>query len=69
MGGVYIMNNAIVDLNLCVVNNCRATATEHGGVAILVDSSTVNIWGTSFTGNTAASGDGNDIKLGVLDPS
>ena len=62
-GGVRIESGAIVTIELCVFSNCRATASSSGGGAIFVDSSatTVNIYGTSFNDNTAASGDGDDI--------
>jgi predicted outer membrane repeat protein len=59
-GGVYITNGAIVDLELCIFSNNRAT---YGGGAIFVSSreTSVNIYGTNFNGNTADSGNGNDI--------
>jgi hypothetical protein len=63
-GGVYIIDGAIVDLKLCAFSNNRAT---YGGGAICVISSgigsgnTVNIYSTSFSGNTADSGNGDDI--------
>ena len=61
-GGVLIQSGAIVTIELCVFSNCRATST--GGGAIFVESSgtTVNTYGTSFNDNTAASGNGDDIK-------
>jgi predicted outer membrane repeat protein len=62
-GGVAISNGAIVDLELLVFSNNRATIGWAGGGAIYVDGSgtTVNIYGTSFNGNTADSGNGDDI--------
>jgi hypothetical protein len=64
-GGVFIESGAIVTIELCVFSNCRATSTEsyYEGGAIWVESSatTVNVYGTSFNDNTAASGDGDDI--------
>jgi predicted outer membrane repeat protein len=62
-GGVYIGWGGTVDLELLVFSNNRATDSEWGGGAISVDGSgnTVNIYGTSFNGNTANSGDGDDI--------
>jgi hypothetical protein len=64
-GGVYIRWGAIVDLELCIFSNNRATDTQidYGGGAIYVDGSgtTVNIYGTSFNGNTADSGSGDDV--------
>ena len=62
-GGVYIRDGATVDLELCTFSNNRATSSSYGGGAILVQSSgtSVNAYGTSFNGNTANSGDGNDI--------
>jgi predicted outer membrane repeat protein len=61
-GGVHIAQNAIVDLELCIFSNNRATGS-YGGGAIYVASSgtTVNIYGTSFNGNTADFGSGDDI--------
>ena len=62
-GGVWIQSGAIVTIELCVFSNCRAT--DRGGGAIYVQtnptSTTVNVYGTSFNGNTAASGNGDDI--------
>jgi hypothetical protein len=62
-GGIWIEGGAIVDLELCVFSNNRATASYAGGGAIDVQSSgtSVNAYGTSFYGNTADSGNGNDI--------
>ena len=64
-GGVVIEVGAIVDLKLCVFSNNRATTTGsgYGGGAIYVESSgtTVNAYGTTFNGNTADSGNGDDI--------
>ena len=62
-GGVYIVSGAIVTIELCVFSNCRATSSSYGGGAIWVESSatTVNVYGTSFNDNTAASGNGDDI--------
>jgi predicted outer membrane repeat protein len=62
-GGVKISNHALVDLELVVFSNNRATSTYSGGGAIYVHGSetTVNIYGTSFYGNTADSGSGDDI--------
>jgi hypothetical protein len=62
-GGVYIREGARVDLELCIFSNNRATLRDYGGGAIIVGGSgtTVNIYGTSFNGNTADSGNGDDI--------
>jgi hypothetical protein len=60
-GGVVIQRGAIVTIELCVFSNCRATSTDYGGGAIYVWSGTVNVYGTSFNDNTAASGNGDDI--------
>jgi hypothetical protein len=68
-GGVFIEGDGIVDLELSVFSNNRATSTiDLGGGAIDVLSSdidssgtTVNVYGTSFNGNTALSGNGDDI--------
>jgi len=62
-GGLYISNGGIVDVVLCAFNNCRATSSGYGGGAIylLHSSTTVNLYSTRLTGNTADSGNGNDI--------
>ncbi|GMI46012.1 hypothetical protein TrCOL_g12729 [Triparma columacea] len=62
-GGVSIYSGAIVDLKLLVFSNNRATSSSYGGGAIYVYSSgtTVNAYGTRFNGNTADSGNGDDI--------
>ena len=62
-GGVRIYDGAIVDLELCVFSSNRATSSSVGGGAIFVSSSggTVNAYGTTFNGNTADSGNGDDI--------
>jgi predicted outer membrane repeat protein len=58
-GGVYIAGGAMV-LELLVFSNNRATDIYSGGGAIYVRDSgtTVNIYGTSFSGNTADTGRG-----------
>ena len=62
-GGVYISLGAIVDLELLVLSNNRATSSDYGGGAIFVQSSGihVNVYGTSFIGNTADSEEGDDM--------
>ncbi|GMI42721.1 hypothetical protein TrCOL_g6320 [Triparma columacea] len=62
-GGVFIRSGAIVDLELCVFSNNRASASWGGGGAIYVSDSgtTVNAYGTRFNGNTAGFGNGDDI--------
>jgi predicted outer membrane repeat protein len=62
-GGVYTRLSAIVDLELCIFSNNRATHTTYGGGAIYAEGSgtIVNIYGTRFIGNTAVSGNGDDI--------
>jgi hypothetical protein len=64
-GGVGINYNAIVDLKLCVFSNNRATSSDRGGGALAVDGgggwTSVNVYGTGFSGNTADSGKGDDI--------
>ena len=62
-GGVRIGGDAIVDLELLVFSNNRATDSSFGGGAIYVEGSgtSVNVYGTSFNGNTADSGKGDDI--------
>jgi len=61
-GGANISNVAIVEINLCLFSNCRATSSGFGGGAIyLKDSSTsINLYSTRFTDNTD-SGNFNDI--------
>ena len=61
-GGVDIYNGAIVTIELCVFSNCRSTSSSYGGGAIFLQKAgtTVNAYGTTFNGNTAAS-DGDDI--------
>jgi hypothetical protein len=74
-GGVYIDGNdgsATVDIELCIFINCTATdqINEWGGGAISVYESgaAVSVYGTSFVGNTADSGNGADIEndLGTI---
>ena len=62
-GGVYIGIGALVGLELCIFSNNRATSSWQGGGAIYLHDSgtTVNIYGTTFNGNTADSGNGDDI--------
>jgi hypothetical protein len=66
-GGVGITDGAIVEIHLCVFTNCRATDSGYSGGAIYAAStSTVNIYGTSFNGNTSP-GIGDDISSGKPD--
>jgi len=60
-GGAFICNDTIVDFIPCLIQNCRATSSR--GETIHVDNSatTINLYGTRFIGNTAESGNGNDI--------
>ena len=62
-GGVYIQWDAIVYLKLCIFSNNRATSSDSRGGAIYVSSTggTIKVYGTSFNGNTADSGNGDDI--------
>ena len=69
-GGVFIRAGAIVDLELLVFSNNRATSSFSmsgllygAGGAIYVSSggTTVNAYGTRFYGNTADSGNGDEI--------
>ena len=62
-GGVLIRNSAIVTIELCIFSNNRATDSYYGGGAIYVQSSgtSVNVFSTSFSGNTADTGNGDDI--------
>ena len=61
-GGMLIGHHAKVEINLCAFVSCKSLNEHYGGGAILVDySSTVlNIYATTFTGNSAA-GSGDDI--------
>jgi predicted outer membrane repeat protein len=62
-GGVLISNGALVDFELLVFSNNRATSFSLGGGAIYVATSggTINAYGTSFNGNSADSWNGDDI--------
>jgi hypothetical protein len=62
-GGVRIGSGALVKLELCIFSSNRATDSRSGGGAIYVANSggTANAYGTSFYGNTAYSGNGDDI--------
>ena len=64
-GGVRIEEGAVVEIYFCVFRNCRASSSVTGGGAIRLKGSgvNVNIYCTQFTGNTAASGHGNDIYM------
>ena len=61
-GGAYVYA-AKVDITLCVLDSCEATQSNLGGGGIYFSGSggTVNIYATTFTGNSAASGNGDDI--------
>ena len=61
-GGVYVGSAGKVDFTLCVFDSCEATSTysSNGGGGIYVYSGNVNIYATTFTGNSAAT-DGDDI--------
>jgi hypothetical protein len=63
--GVYIYDDAEVDIELCVFSYCRTTSSSYGGGAIYVFSSgtSVNVYGTVFNGNTAVSRTGGDIFM------
>ena len=68
-GGVSIWYGAIVTIELCVYSNCRSTGSLGGGAIYVTGSATtVNIYGTTFSGNAAASGNGDDIykNLGTI---
>ena len=61
-GCAYIGSDALVDIVLCLIINCRATSSTGGGAIYLTGYSTaVNLYGTQFIGNKADSGNGNDI--------
>jgi hypothetical protein len=63
-GGVYISWGSTVDLELCIFSNNRATSSDYGGGAIYVYGSGINVnaYGTRFNGNTADSGNADDIN-------
>jgi predicted outer membrane repeat protein len=67
-GGVRIGSGALVGLELCVFSDNRATDGHYGGGAIYVADieTVVNAYGTSFHGNTAVSGNGEDIYRNPL---
>jgi hypothetical protein len=62
-GGISVLDGALVDIELCTFSNCRATSASLGGGAMYVSGSetNVNVIGTSYTGNVADSGNGDDI--------
>ena len=60
--GLTANSGTVVVLKLCAFINCQATHATYGGAAILA-MGTVDTYGTSFSGSTAASGNGNDIML------
>ena len=62
-GGMSLGGNAVVDIELCVFSNDRATSASYGGGGIYVKASgaTVHIFGTLFVGNLADSGKGGDV--------
>ena len=59
--GMFIGNGAKVDVILCVFDTCEITSRDYGGGGIYVKSGTVDIYATAFTGNSATSGNGDDI--------
>ena len=65
-GGLEVLNNAIVQVVLCVFDSCQATDTGRGGGGICVghigSNTAVNIYATTFTGNSAPDGKGKDIR-------
>jgi hypothetical protein len=57
-GGVFIDSGAVVDIELCIFSNCKATpqvdsANKGGGAIYVWDAATVQIYGTQFVNNTA----------------
>jgi hypothetical protein len=63
-GGVYIDDGSIVTIELCVFSNCRSTYRRvAGGGAIYIQyrDNIVNVYGTTFNGNTVAGSGGDDI--------
>jgi predicted outer membrane repeat protein len=63
-GGVIIGYEAIVDLELLVFSNNRASGYGGGALYVQGMGNTANVYGTSFYGNTADLGDGDDIFIG-----
>jgi len=61
-GGGWNEGGAVI-IELCLFTNCGAISSYDGGgaIAAIGSSTTMNIYGTLFSGNTADSGNGNDI--------
>jgi hypothetical protein len=67
-GGCYIYDGAIVIFELCIFSDCSAGGDPFflgqnwgGGALYVVDASTVNVYGTRFSGNYAGH-NGDDIN-------
>jgi hypothetical protein len=58
-GAAYIMDGAKVDLELCTFSNNRMI--NYGAIQVAHIETSVNVYGTSFSGNIADSGNGADI--------
>lgn len=58
--GLWMSAGAIVDIKLCVFLGCRSTLSPGGG-GIYVFNSDLNVYGTTFSENTADNGRGADI--------
>ena len=59
-GGGVNVDGAVVDITLCVFDSCE-TYSHDGGGGIYVSGGTLNIYGTTFKGNSAPNGYGDDI--------
>ena len=63
--GLNVAFGGIVNVVLCAFSDCRSigTSSGYGGGAIRAggSSTTVNVYATLFTGNTAATGNGDDV--------
>ena len=64
-GGLSVLSAAKVDITLCVFDSCKSTMDNayNAGGGLRVSGSTVNIYATSFTGNSAVSGLGRDLYV------
>ena len=64
LGGGMYNEGAIVSLELCYFTSCRANGSGHssyGGGAVYTFAGSLQVYATSFSSNTAATGDGADI--------
>ena len=63
-GGMWTEGGATVILSIVRFTQCQATEYSAGGGAIYADSGTINLYAAEFSGNSAASNNGNDIFTG-----